>query len=265
MSLLQATILGIIQGLTEFLPVSSSGHLIILPTIFNWEVQSLAFDVALHVGTLTAVLFYFRSDIIKLATGIIRYRDQNYRVERRFAFLIILGIIPAGFAGFLFERQIEHSSRSITIVIANLVIWGLFLIAADLFTLLKKTHSALTPLKALIIGFFQVLSLIPGTSRSGITIGAGIFTNISKKEAARFSFLMSIPLITAAGILKSMDLFQAQNGGVPFLPLAVGFIASALTGFFAIKLLMKILGGFGLTFFALYRVALAMLLYFKFL
>ena len=203
MSLLQSLILGIIQGITEFLPISSSGHLIILPKIFNWPLQSLAFDAVLHLGTLVAVIFYFRDDVWNLIKSIVFYKDSDYKSQRKLVLMILIGIIPAGIAGFLFDGIIATKFRSINIVIFNLIFWGIFLIVADWYANKtqnlnvpakgwsasgRKTQNHISKLKALTIGLFQVFSLIPGTSRSGVTIGAGVFVKLTKVQAARFSF-----------------------------------------------------------------------------
>lgn len=253
MTILQALALGAVQGITEFLPISSSGHLILLPTLFNWPLQPLAFDVALHLGTLVAVTSYFRSDIIQLARG----------NNRRLFLYILIGIIPTGIAGVLGSGIIETKFRSATIVALNLIVWGVFLIGSDIFSAYVKRRGTIRPLtgiRALILGCAQVFSLIPGTSRSGVTIGAGVFAGLSRNDAARFSFLMSIPLIAAAGLFKLRDVLAGSGDSLQTLPLLVGFATSALVGWLAIAILMKTLSRLGLTIYGIYRVVLAALI-----
>lgn len=247
---LQSLTLGIVQGLTEFLPISSSGHLILIPKIFNWPLQPLAFDVALHLGTLVAVVWYFRSDLVRLC----RAKD------RRMILYILLGIIPAGITGALANEIIETRFRSVTIIAINLMVWGIFLIAADVFAARTERKAKTRPIgtrSSLVVGIAQILSLIPGTSRSGITITAGIFCRHSRTDAARFSFLMSIPLIAAAGVFKLRDILGEGTNSIEMLPLLIGFASSALVGALAIAILMKTLSRFGLSLYGVYRVVLA--------
>ena len=267
MTIIQSITLAIIQGITEFLPISSSGHLIIIPKIFNWPLQSLAFDVTLHMGTLTAVIVYFRQEISRLIKSIINYKNPKFRLERRLIFLIVIGILPAIIAGLILNNAIEYRFRTINIVIINLTFWGLFLIAADYWADRRVKSSdaktgKLTSKGALSIGIFQVFSLFPGTSRSGVTITAGIFNGLTPNQSARFSFLMSIPLILGAVILKSADLFsQSQTISTStFVPLIIGFLISAIIGWLAIKFLMKLLNSWGLKIFGFYRLILAIIL-----
>ena len=266
MSVLQAFILGAIQGLTEFLPISSSGHLIIIPKLFHWPLQPLAFDVVLHIGTLLAVIFYFKKDLWKIIHSALFFKDPAYTKERYLIAPLIIGILPATIAGFLLNNYLDstlRSSRVITsIVIFNLILWGVFLIAADWYEKkglpAQKNPSVHVKIsQSLVIGLFQIFSLIPGTSRSGVTIGAGIFAKLSKEEAARFSFLMSVPLIFGAGLLKIKDLAADQAFSLEVVPLIVGLFTSAIVGWFAIALLMKVLKHFGLTIFGIYRIVLA--------
>jgi len=268
MSIFQSVVLGAIQGLSEFLPISSSGHLIIVPRLFNWPLQPLFFDVVLHLGTLCAVVIYFGKDIITLAKSLIFWKNQEYRDKRRYVGMLLIGIIPAGIAGFYANDFIESEMRSISIVIFNLIFWGVFLIIADWYSRTKQkntsakqntaTKKGITPVKALIIGIAQILSLIPGTSRSGITIGTGIFANLTARDAAHFSFLMSIPLIFGAGLFKTLEwATTAQASSIELLPLMIGFLTSAIVGWLAIKLFMRLLNSLGLTIFGIYRIVLA--------
>ena len=257
MTTIQSLTLGITQGLTEFLPISSSGHLILIPKLFHWPLQTLGFDAALHLGTLFAVLFYFRSDLRRLMIAVFARKNPSYREDRRLALAIILGIIPAGTAGALANDIIETRFRALEVVGANLIIFGILLIAADFFAKRneqKSANSGVGTMRALIIGCAQIFSLIPGASRSGVTITAGIFSGLSRANAARFSFLMSIPLIAAAGAFKLRDIFGSGDISVEILPLSIGFVSSALVGLIAIEILMKTLSRFGLAIYGIYRI-----------
>ncbi|HCR15046.1 MAG: undecaprenyl-diphosphatase UppP [Candidatus Jacksonbacteria bacterium RIFOXYC2_FULL_44_29] len=272
MTILQAFVLALIQSVTEFLPVSSSGHLIIIPKLFNWPLQPLWFDVVLHLGTLTAVVFYFRRDVWQILKSFFVITEKVDHDKRRLAGLILLAIIPAGLIGFAFNDLIEQRFRSESIVIINLIFWGVVLIVADWVGNQKKVNAteqskdqnALTSLswsQALSIGIFQIFSLIPGASRSGVTISAGIFCDLTKQAAARFSFLISIPLILAAGADQIIKI--AKHGSatpIPMLTLTIGFVTAAIGGWLAIKLLMKILDSWGLKIFGFYRLILAAIL-----
>lgn len=277
MTIIQAIILGIVQGATEFLPISSSGHLLILPHFFQWPEQSLAFDVMLHLGSLLAVMFFFRREIFTLILSIIFFRKPEYAGHRKLFLLLCVGILPAGIMGYLYGGVIEEQLRTVPIVLFNLIFWGVLLIAADWYADRKPKGQLHGPLfyatepitlgRAFIIGVLQTFSLIPGTSRSGITITTGIFTRMSRTEAAQFSFLMSIPLILGAALFKMDDFttfLSASSSGVDTTVLAAGFISSAVVGFLSIKILMSLLQkAFGLTFFGVYRILIA--LFFLFL
>lgn len=249
MSLLQAVILGLVQAFTEFLPISSSGHLVLVPLVFGWPDQGLAFDAALHVGTLFAVLVYFRSTIFNIIKS-----------QRKLGVMIILSMIPAGLAGIFFDEVIETQFRAVSIIIFNLIFWGLILSLADWWSrkhlIQAKDLTHLKPLDAFLIGFAQMLALIPGTSRSGITMTAGLFLKLDKKSAAEFSFLMSIPVIGAAGALKMIELFKVGISHAEVLPLGVGVATSALGGLLAIKILLKIIQKWSFMPFVIYRILL---------
>jgi len=262
MSLFQTIILAALQGLTEFLPISSSGHLIILPKIFNWPLQPLAFDVILHLGSLVGVIFYFKNDLKKLLKALIDFKNKNLKPERQLIFLLLIGILPAALAGFFFNGFIELHFRKINIVVYNLIFWALFMILADFLARKTKTEK-LNFKKALSIGIFQIFALIPGTSRSGVTISAGMLAKLPKKQTAKFSFLMSLPLIFGAGLLKAPTLFRSNTATATVLlktNLIIGFLVSAIFSWLAIKLLIKTLEFWGLTVFAVYRILLAIVL-----
>jgi len=266
MSIIQAIILGIIQGATEFIPVSSSGHLVAAPYIFNWnipETQLFAFDVLVQLGTLVAVFIYFWKDLVTIVVGALRGLQQEDRwqiYEVRVVLYIILATIPAGIAGLLLKDIVESAFNSLTATAIFLLFTALLLFLAEWVGKRKKNLKEMNWLDALIMGLFQILALFPGVSRSGSTITGGMFRNIKREDSARFSFLMSIPIMLAAGILTIFDLGSVDSLS-SFLPvLAVGFITSALVGYFAIKWLLKYLANHPLYHFSYYLIILGIVL-----
>lgn len=257
MELIIAAIFGVVQGLTEFIPVSSSGHLLLLHQLLPAIVSDdLSFDVALHVGTLLALLVFFWHDVWRLVAALI---SRTPSPERRLARLIILGIIPAGIAGLLFDSFIETALRSPYIVVLMLAVVGVLFIVVEKVLAASATASLdqLTWRQAVAIGLAQMLALIPGTSRSGITIIAGIMTGIRRADAARYSFLLSIPLVAAAGLKKGADLVTI---GIPAdqWPLIIsGLVVSAVVGYGAIRFLLQYLQHHSLAVFGWYRIVLA--------
>ena len=223
MSILQSLILGIIQGITEFLPISSSGHLVLMETIMNLEVETLkSFDVALHVGSLLAILIYFRKTIIKILT-----KDHKY-----IAYLLI-GTIPAVIAGFTLEDRIDQIFRGTMAVGIVMIITGIYFLIAEKIKISKSPRLQVS--KSLLIGLSQAFALIPGVSRSGSTIATGVMLGMKRTQAAEFSFLLGSIAITGAGLLTALDVETLE---IAKAPLATGFIASALASYFAIKFLM---------------------------
>lgn len=252
MKIYQALILGVLQGITEFLPISSSGHLILLPSFFGWEIQSLVFDTVLHLGTATALVVYFWKDILKV------FRSKKYMV------LIGLGSIPAVILGATLEGVIESNLRSASYVAMFLVLGSILMGIAEI-TYKKKWHeerledtTAISRLNALMIGVFQSLALFPGISRSGSTISGGMLSGFKRETAARFSFILSIPIVIGAGAFKVVKSYQVL--GFDYVLLA-GFLASAVTGFLVIKWLLGFLKNNTLTLFVVYRLVLAGLIF----
>ncbi len=242
MNILQSIILGTIQGLTEFLPISSSGHLIVLPKVFGWQDQGLAFDVFLHLGTLLAVLFFFRRDWIRIIRAVIFWKKGEGRKDRKLVLLIIIGIIPAACLGFFLNNLIENQLRLPLVVGINLIFWGIILEIADWRTKKQKdaieNEKNITYLKVLIIGLFQAISLVPGGSRSGLSITGGLLAGLNRKTAVRFSFLMSAPLILGAGLFEGIKIFNDSMMSVNWLNFFFGFFAALLSGILAIKLII---------------------------
>ncbi len=269
MDFLQAIILGLLQGLTEFLPVSSSGHLILAPHVFGFKDQGLAMDAILHLATLLAIFLYFKDDLIKLFKGF--FSSNKNDPYRKLAWSIVVATIPAGVVGLAFEDWIEVNLRSTTFVACNLIFWSIIFFVADR-TFQKNQNSKehidqLSLGKVFFIGCAQAIALLPGTSRSGITIAAGLFQGLNQVTAARFSFLLGTPVILAAGLLKSFSIISKPSEELHFstLQLGIGFFTAFLSGYFAIKLLMNIVSRYGLFPFIIYRLVLAagILIYFS--
>jgi undecaprenyl-diphosphatase len=261
MEILHAFVLGMVQGLGEFLPISSSAHLIITPWLFNWTDPGLAFDVALHWGTLIAVLLYFWQDVILIIKGFFHSlskstRDLQNNIYQKLAWLLIIASVPGAIIGKLLEEQAEHAFRNPLLIAITLSVMGLVLLIADRLGEKVKNLNHITWVNAIVLGLAQAAAVIPGVSRSGATITAGLFQGFKREDAARFSFLMSIPIIAGAGLLKLPDILHATN----HTPLIVGFISAAIFGFLSIKFLMKYISNRSYALFTWYRLALAALI-----
>jgi undecaprenyl-diphosphatase len=255
MTVFQALVLGVLQGLAEFLPISSSAHLSLAPWLFGWQDPGLAFDVALHVGTLAAVLWYFRAEWVRLvssAFGIIRAGRVRTAEERRVIHLII-ATIPGAIAGLLLEKQAESTFRAPVITATALILVGSLLWVVDRRAPRDRPLDTMRWTDALFIGIAQVFALIPGVSRSGATMTAGRGLRFDRQDAAVFSFLMLMPITAAAAVLKLPELLHAQGMTTP---LVVGILASAISGWLAIAFLLRILARHGFGVFAIYRVVL---------
>ena len=251
MSILHAIVLGIVQGLTEFLPISSSGHLVIVPWIFGWndydsQATAKAFDTALHLGTLAAVLIYLRKDLIVYVTQgtqLIFNRKQPATNAGRRAWLLVLSAVPAGIVGAALEEKITEKLGSPALIGVSLIIFGVVLIWADRRATAKshiRTVDSLTLRNALVIGAAQVLALNPGTSRSGITITAARLSGYSRDAAARLSFLMSVPIISGAVVFK---LAKLVRDGIPeglLVPMLVGIIVAGVSGWIAMWSMIRL-------------------------
>ncbi len=265
--LFQALVMGIVQGLTEFLPVSSSAHLIIVPFLFGWEdsfIDSLAFGVMLHLGTLAALLLYYGHDWLRIVpAGFAAVRDRSFRddPDRRLAWLIVAATIPAAIIGAVFNNVIETSLRGIGLVAVMLVVGAAILALADRWGGTSRRLEQLTFPVAAGIGFAQVLALVPGISRSGISISAGRVANLDRASAARFSFLMATPITAGAVIFEARQLLTGEAGvTIDIGPLIVGLIASFVSGLIAIRVLMDYVRTRSLDIFVWYRVGLAALI-----
>jgi undecaprenyl-diphosphatase len=244
--------LGIIQGLTEFLPVSSSAHLILFPRYFGWTDPGLAFDVALHLGTLLGVLAYFRKDLAPLVASVFLIKDPQRAEDRSLTLKIMIATIPGAVAGLLLEHRVESTFRSVELIAFTLMIMGTLLALADYFGKGSKDLNQITMGTALLLGVSQSLALVPGVSRSGITITVALALGLQRTAAARFSFLMSIPIIAGAGLLKAKAIWLTPDKA----GLALGFTAAAISGFLAIWVLMRYVEKHRYTPFVIYRWAL---------
>jgi undecaprenyl-diphosphatase len=261
---LQALIMGIVQGLTEFLPVSSSGHLVLVPFLFGWDdafINSLAFSVMLHLGTLVALLAYFRDDWLRLIpAGLAAIRDRSFRgdADRRLAWLLVAATIPAALAGSIFNDLIEAQFREVGLVVVMLVVGGVILFVADRVGARSRAIADVTFPVAVGIGAAQALALIPGISRSGISIAAGRFAGLDREAAARFAFLMATPITAGAIVFEARRLLTGEAGvTVALAPLIVGMVAALLAGLAAIHLTLRYVRTHSLDIFVWYRFVLA--------
>jgi len=256
-NIIHAVVLGALQGFAEVLPISSSAHLILVPWLLQWPESGLTFDVALHLGTFIALAIYFRRDIREMSVAFLEALSSRSlgTPAKRLPFLIIAASVPAAVVGNLFEHQLEEIFRSSPLLIASaLIVFGIIMGIADI---AGRKHLALDEIKpagALTVGLFQCLALIPGVSRSGITITAGLMLGFTRESAARFSFLLSLPIVAGAALLKSLHL---ATHGIPAgegLPMLVGILVSAVTGYISVAFLLKFVQKHSISPFVWYRV-----------
>ena len=257
MTWLQVIVLAIVQGLTEFLPVSSSGHLILVPSVFGWPDQGLAFDVAVHFGSLLAVCVYFSSDVAAMIRGgwhLLRARTDTQ--ESRLALAIALGTIPAAVVGLTLAGWIAANLRSSSVIAVPLSGYAVLMLLADRFGRRERHVSGINVRDALVIGCAQALALIPGTSRSGVTISAARILGFTRLDAARFSFLLAVPVILLATVYELGGLI-AGEAPVAWVRLGTAALVSAIVAYLSIDFFMRFVSRIGLLPFALYRIALA--------
>jgi len=259
MDTIQIIFLSLIQGFTEFLPISSSAHLILVPKFLGWEDQGLAFDVALHVGTLLAVVFYFRFEIINILKDLLKSIKFREKVgESTLGWAVLIGTIPVGLAGLSFNDFISDNLRSPYVIAATTIIFGLALFLSDRKVGIKS-ETAITIKVAILIGIAQAIALIPGTSRSGITITAALFLGFSRVASARFSFLLSIPVIVLAGGLETIKLIKSETV-VVWSELFLGVGLSAVSAYACIYLFLKLISKSSMLPFVIYRLCLGLFL-----
>lgn len=266
--LLHAIVIGMVQGLTEFLPISSSAHLILIPPLLGWAdplLNSATFDVMLHMGTLLALLAYFWRDVMRLiVAGLAALRDRSFAgdPDRKLAWLLILSVIPAAVLGALgesfFDAYFREPSR-LVFICALLIIGAFLLLAAERVGRRDRPIEETNLGDALTIGLAQALALFPGISRSGITIAAGLFRGLQRDAAARFAFLMGIPVIGGAGIYKLRDVIGAPAGSIDYGVLVAGFVAAAIAGFIAIGFMLRFLRSHSTGIFIAYRIVFAII------
>jgi undecaprenyl-diphosphatase len=258
MPLYQVIVLAIVQGLTEFLPISSTAHLYLTSWLLGWQTESLTFDIALHIGTLAAVVAYFFRDwlqIVAQGLGMGYGRDAVLKLNRAMLWLLVIGTIPVGVAGLLFNKQAEGPWRNPYVIAGMLIGVGVLMGVADRMGKCNRDLATVQGGDAAVIGLAQALAVVPGTSRSGITITAGLFRNLDREAAARFSFLLSTPAIAAAAAKALHDLHK--QGGIPAdmrVAFAVGVALSAIVGFIVIAFFLRYLKRNSLTLFVYYRI-----------
>lgn len=261
MDIVQVVILALVQGLTEFLPISSSAHLILVPVLTGWQDQGLAFDVAMHFGTLTAVVAYFREELGAMARAWTdSLRTRNPDEEARLAWAVLLGTIPLGLCGLLFHDVIETHLRSPLVIATTTILFGLLLWYADIKGPQTRCEYRLDAGRVAIIAISQALSLIPGTSRSGITITAGLLVGLDRKSAARFSFLLSVPSIAMAALYETKNLLEAGLA-VEWTPIFIGVGIAFLSAYLCIHYFLKLLDRIGMLPFVVYRLLLGVFLF----
>ena len=261
LDIFQVTILAALQGATEFLPISSSGHLILPSLIFAWNDQGLTFDIAVHVGTLFAVLVYFRDDLQRLVFALtLSVFQRKHSEDSKLAWMLLAATIPAGLSGLLFATQVEQYGRSLILIGITSIFFGLLMFVSDRSGSKQLTLADMNWKTALLIGFSQVLALIPGTSRSGVTMTAALFCNLDRAAAARFSFLLAIPIITASGLLRGIQLLQTDTESVGWLVLLYAIFISAVVAYLCIHYFLQLIERIGFLPFVIYRVLLGIAL-----
>lgn len=261
MDITHAALLALIQGVTEFLPISSTAHLILVPLTTGWPDQGLSFDVALNTATWLAVLIYFRSDVVGLMRGFFRTFSKDglkSNPETRLAWMVLAATLPVGIAGLLAHDMVAHKLRSLQVIGWSSILWGIVLWFADRRP--GKTEvSGIGWQAAMVVGLMQAVALIPGTSRSGITMTAGLFMGLSRTASARFSFLLAIVVGALAGAKEGIDMFKA-GWDTPWLAISVGFVIAFATAYLAIHYFLKLISRSSMAPFVVYRIILGVVL-----
>ncbi len=264
MDIFRAVLLGIVQGLGEPLPISSSGHLILVPWLLGWPEHSLTFDVALHGGTALAILIYFWRDWIALTRAFfesIRERSLSGDYHRRLVWYIVVASIPGAVLGVLFEQEIEDLLRTPWLVATLMIVMGLVMLLADRISSRRRSLGELTVFDAVLIGLAQALALAPGTSRSGVTITAALLLQLNRADAARFSFLMSGPIVVGAFLYKMLGTIRSGFPADERVPFLAGIVVAAVVGYVAIRFLLEYLQKHSLGLFVSYRFAFGALVF----
>ena len=265
---IQALIMGLVQGLTEFIPVSSSGHLVLVPWLFGWKdpfIDSVAFTVVLHMGTFVALLaFFWRDWVTLIPAGLATIRDRSFKGDpnRKMAFLLVVATIPAILVGPIFESKFEELVREPARIALMLCVGAAILWLADRWGSKQRDETSLSFRESLGIGVAQVIALVPGISRSGISISAGMFLGLNREAAARFSFLMATPVIGGAGVWEARKFFTHEAGPNPEMNVVViGFLAAMVSGFLAVRFMLEFLKRQPLTAFIVYRIVAAVVVF----
>ena len=257
MDALQAIVLGIVQGLTEFLPISSSGHLRVVPAFFGWEDPGAAFTAVTQFGTMLAVLVYFRSDLLRIATAwFASLRDPGLRtdIDARMGWYILLGTIPISVIGLLFSNQIEEGARSLYLIGIALIAFSFVMLAAERWGKREREIETLTRRDGILIGCAQAIALIPGISRSGATISAGLFLGLARPAAARYSFLLSIPAVVLSGLFELRNI--GEGGGAGPGATLIATVLAFVVGYASIAFLLKFLVNNSISVFVVYRLVI---------
>jgi undecaprenyl-diphosphatase len=257
MDVLQAIVLGIVQGLTEFLPVSSSGHLRIVPAFFGWEDPGTAFTAVTQIGTMLAVLVYFRQDLLRIGTTwFASLRDPALRtdIDARMGWYILLGTIPISIFGLAFSNQIEDGARDLYLIGTMLIVFSFVMLAAERFGKREREIETLTRRDGIVIGCAQAIALIPGVSRSGATISAGLFLGLARPAAARYSFLLSIPAVVLSGLFELKNI--GDGGGAGASSTLIATVLAFVVGYASIAFLLKFLVRHSISVFVLYRLVI---------
>lgn len=258
--------MGIVQGITEFLPISSSGHLVLTPYLLGWHIpeeQVFVFDVLVQIGTLVAVIIYFWRDLWAILTGFLSsfWKKEAYqRVDVRMGLYLIIATLPAVIFGLLVKDSVEAAFSSPNFTVLALIFTAVLMIGAEQIGKLQNDLSRINWLDALVVGLFQMLALFPGVSRSGSTISGGLFRKLDRPSAARFSFLMAVPAMLGAGALAVFDLLEVPNLSDFLVPMAIGFVTAAIVGYLSIRWLLRYLTTNPLSHFSIYLIALSALI-----
>ena len=260
MDFLQILILSLVQGLTEFLPISSSAHLILAPYVFGYTDQGLAFDIAVHIGSLGAVMLYFRTEIKVISRGLLKPNNPDFSADRHLGWNVFIATVPIIFVGLLFQQHVATDLRSPFVIAITTVGFGLLLLAVDMNASRSRNEYSLNWIDALIIGLFQSFAIVPGTSRSGVTMTAGLLLGLTREAATRFSFLLSIPTILMSGAVVALEIMIA-DAVLHWGDLIAGVILSFISAYICIHLFLKFIEKIGMLPFVLYRLLLGVFLF----
>jgi undecaprenyl-diphosphatase len=263
MSIFEAIVLGVVQGLTEFLPISSTAHLRIVPAFVGWEDPGSAFTAVIQLGTTLAVLIYFRQDLWRIGrawVASLRGGGARHSQDARLGWYIVLGTIPIGIFGLAFKHDIENGARDLYLIGTMLIVFGLVMLAADRSAKQERDIESMTPRDGLFVGIAQALALIPGVSRSGATISAGLFRGLDRESAARYSFLLSTPAIVLAALFELKGIVDgSEHTGASTADLLVATFFAFVVGYWSISFLLRFVTRHGLTPFVVYRLGLGAL------